>query len=183
MGDDSLMGTRGRDRTWRCATCGDAHRGLVTVFGPSSPDPWASATAGQRAAGGINADTCVLTIDDDTFYFIRGEIPIDIVDSDSDDFAWAVWVSLSEQNMQRLAGVWDQPERVELPPMFAWLSNELSVYERSTTNLAVNVHQREPGIAPWIELDPADDHPMVHEQREGITLHHLAELNRLLLGG
>jgi hypothetical protein len=49
-------------------------------------------------------------------------------------------------------------------------------------NLAVNVHTREPGVVPLIELDLTSDHPLAREQREGITLHRVAELNRLLLG-
>lgn len=64
--------------------------------------------------------------------------------------------------------------------MFGWLDNWLSPFEKPTTNLAVNVHMRAPGIVPLIELDPTSDHPLAREQREGITLHRVAELNRLL---
>jgi len=65
--------------------------------------------------------------------------------------------------------------------MFGWLSNELT-YEASTLLLATNVHTRAPGVVPWIELQPALEHPLAVEQREGITWHRVAEINARLLG-
>ncbi|WP_245858917.1 DUF2199 domain-containing protein [Luteimicrobium subarcticum] len=144
----------------RCVTCGEEHQGLTTVFGPPAPDPWASATDEERNRGGINRDTCVITIDDTTSYVVRGELPIPVRDAATGAFAWSVWVSLSEQNMRTLADRWYDPGRESLPPMFGWLCNELSPYP-STTHLATNVHTRAPGV-------------------EGITIHRVAELNRLL---
>lgn len=168
--------------SWRCAVCGEAHDGLATVFGPSGPDPWASATDAERARGEINRDTCVLPLDQGTHYFVRGELPLPIVDSDNGVFAWTVWVSLSSENMRKTVEHWEAPERATLPPMFGWLSNWLAPYDPPTTNLAVNVHTRSPGVVPWFQLDPTADHPLVHEQTRGVTMHRVAELNRVLLG-
>jgi hypothetical protein len=168
--------------SWRCAICREPHDGLATVFGPNGPDPWASATDEDRARGEINRDMCVLPMGDETHYFVRGELPLPIIDSDNEVFVWAVWVSLSTKNMKKTVEHWEDPDRATLPPMFGWLCNWLAPYEPATTNLAVNVHTRAPGVVPWFELDPTVDHPLVREQTQGVSLHRVAELNRMLLG-
>lgn len=167
--------------TWHCATCGAGHGGLATVFGPLAPDPWASATDDQRARGQINRDMCVLPIDGTTHHFLRGELRLPIRDAAIGPFAWSVWVSLSGPNMETTIEHWEDPERAGLPPMFGWLCTWLMPYDPPTLNLAVNVHTGSPGAVPLIELDPSTGHPLAREQVEGITLHRVAELNRLLL--
>lgn len=169
--------------TWHCATCGAAHDGLAMVFGPGAPDPWALATDDQRARGEINRDMCFLPADDTTHYFLRGELQVPVLDAGIDPFVWSVWVSLSGPSMRTTVEHWDDPDRAGLPPMFGWLCTWLMPYEPPTTNLAVNVHTRAPGTVPLIELDPSVDHPLVREQVDGITMHRVAELNRLLLPG
>lgn len=152
------------------------------VFGPNGPDSWAAARLKDRARGEINRDTCVLPTAQGTHFFIRGELRIPVIDAEVGDFAWSVWASLSEHNMKLQAKHWDDPDRVNLEPMFGWLNTWLAPYEVATMNLAVNVHTREPGTVPLIEMDPTSDHPLAREQREGITLHRVAELNHILLG-
>ncbi|WP_420271808.1 DUF2199 domain-containing protein [Occultella aeris] len=164
-----------------CSVCGAQHSGLNMVFGPSGPDSWAAASPEDRARGEISRDVCVLPTDEGTFYFIRGELRVPVTDAVIGDFAWSVWASLSERNMQLAAKRWDDPNRVNLDPMFGWLNNRLAPFDPPTMNLAVNVHTRPPGVVPLIELDPSSDHPLALEQQEGITLHRVAELNRLLL--
>ena len=118
-----------------------------------------------------------------THYFIRGELQLPVVDAAIGPFVWSIWASLSGPNMQKTVEHWDDPERASLPPMFGWLCNELLPYDTSSGNLALNVHTRAPGVAPLIEVDPDSDHPLAREQRDGISLHRVAELNRLLLSG
>jgi len=171
--------------TWRCGTCSDQHSGLAMVFGLAAPDPWIAAAEAQRAAGVINADTCVLPDEDGdgAHHFVRGQLALPIVDGarDQDAFVWSIWVSLSEQNMMLQAQRWTDAERVNLPPMFAWVCNDLP-YVPTSALLAARIHTREPGVAPLVELDPAVDHPLVHEQLHGITMHRAAEINRQALG-
>ena len=66
-------------------------------------------------------------------------------------------------------------------PVFGWLCDELP-YETPTTSIATHVHNRVPGVVPYIELDPSVDHPLVREQASGISLHRLAEINKAVLG-
>jgi hypothetical protein len=178
-----VSGPSASDNTWRCATCGEEHDGLATVFGPFEPDPWASATDAQRERGELNRDMCVLPLGDNTHYFLRGELQLPVLDASIGPFAWSVWVSLSGPNMKKTVEHWDDPDRAALAPMFGWLCNWLLPYEPPTTNLAVNVHTRPPGTVPLIEVDPSSDHPLAREQVDGITIHRVAELNRLLLAG
>lgn len=68
-----------------------------------------------------------------------------------------------------------------LAPMFGWLCTELP-YEGSTISIPALVHNREPGLVPFIQLDPAVDHPLVREQGTGMALHRLAEINGVVPG-
>jgi hypothetical protein len=142
-----------------------------------------SASDAERAAGELNADTCILhDADGTTHHFVRGHIEIPVRDSLDGPFCWSVWVSLSEENMLIQADHWDDPDRTDLEPMYAWLSTHLP-YEPPTAPLPARLHTREPGHVPWIELDPDLDHPLAHEYREGITMHRVAELNQQLIHG
>ncbi|MCL2091893.1 MAG: DUF2199 domain-containing protein [Micrococcales bacterium] len=165
---------------WTCATCGARHDGLATLFGSDAPLPWILATEADRANGELNADLCFLELPDGQLFFIRGHLEIPVHDADIDTFVWSVWVSLSEQNMRRQHEHWDDPARAGLEPMFAWLMTALPVYEPTTTSLPARLHTRAPGVTPRIELDPSVDHPLVHEQHHGISLHRVAELNAML---
>ncbi len=138
----------------------------------------------ERSDGELNADACVLPLPEQTFYFLRGHLQIPVLDGDLQTFTWSVWVSLSEANMRALASRWDDLDRTALPTMFGWLSTVLTPYQPATTNLATNVMTRAPGLVPLIHLNPGDEHPLAQEQRNGITMHRVAELNRLLhVGG
>ena len=166
---------------WKCGICAQQHDGLATVFGAEAPDPWLQAPPAAREGGELNADMCVLNIEGDWHYFLRGHIEIPVTDAPGDVFAWSAWVSLSEDNMQQIAHHWENPARASLAPMFGWLCNELP-YETSTMSIPALVHNREPGLVPAIQLDPSVDHPLVKEQRTGIALHRLAEINHVVLG-
>jgi hypothetical protein len=49
----------------------------------------------------------------------------------------------------------------------------------TTLNLALNVHTRPIGQRPFLEVEPTD-HPLAVEQREGITLDRVREINALM---
>ncbi|WP_426997079.1 DUF2199 domain-containing protein [Pseudarthrobacter sp. N5] len=104
---------------------------------------------------------------------------IPILDAPGEVFSWSVWVSVSEESIQQVADHWEDPARASLPPVFGWLCNELP-YEQSTISTPTLVHSRDPGVVPFIQLDPSLDHPLAGEQGMGITLHRLAEINNLV---
>jgi hypothetical protein len=59
---------------------------------------------------------------------VRGVIHLPIVGT-AETFCWGVWGSLSKENFEKLVKMFDEPERVELPPMFSWLSNQIEEYD------------------------------------------------------
>ncbi len=64
-------------------------------------------------------------------------------------------------------------ERVELPPMFSWLSTQISEYP-DTLNLKMYAQIQEPPWRPRFELEP-NNHPLSREYHNGITAERLRE--------
>lgn len=124
----------------------------------------------------LTDDVCVL---DEAHFFIYGCLEIPIV-GEEDPFIWNVWVSLSADNFFKFIDLWDEPARVDLDPMFGWLSTELPIYP-DTINLKTNVHMRGVGLRPLIELEPTN-HPLAIEQRNGITRSRVDDIFRLVEG-
>lgn len=120
----------------------------------------------------LNDDVCVL---DEEHFFVNGCLELPIIGEDN-IFTWNVWVSLSADNFFRMLDAWEDPARVELEPMFGWFSTDLPDYP-DTINLKTNVHIREVGMRPFIELEPTD-HPLAIEQRVGITRERIEHLAR-----
>jgi hypothetical protein len=108
-------------------------------------------------------ETCVL---DGQHFFVRAQLSLPIQGSD-EVFAWTVWVTQSEASFRRIVERWHEPDRVNDPPTFGYLSAILP-YQPSTLNLNARLHQRAVGLRPLVELEPTD-HPLAVEQREGIT--------------
>ena len=165
------------DQGWQC-TCGSAHTGLAYSFAAPAPDAWAALRWWQRGRSSQLADeVCILRGSD---FFIRGLIEIPVLDGDQPVFSWNVWSSLSRENFERAGALWDSAERVDEPPYFGWMAVELVPAYPTTTNLKLNVHTREPGRRPLLEVEPTD-HPLAVEQREGITVERVRHLNEAML--
>jgi hypothetical protein len=144
-------------------------------FGQNEPDYVASVPVEQRAVRVLmDSDLCIV---DDRHFFIRGCLEIPIVETQS-TFMWLVWVSLSEKSFNRTVDLWETPARVNEPPYFGWLNCRIPGYP-DTTQLKVNVHEREVGKRPAIETEPTD-HPLAIEQREGITRQRAESLAKLV---
>lgn len=165
---------------WRCAICGAQHQGLATVFGPSAPQPWAEVTEEERGHGEIVDDLCFLPGAGTTRVFIRGHLRIKAPELPDHWFIWSVWVELSAQDMQTVEEHWLDPRREELLPMPGTLATELP-YLEPTCGLGVRMFTRPPGEVPLFKLDRSQAHQLVEEQKHGISLHRVAELNELML--
>lgn len=87
---------------------------------------------------------------------------------------YGVWSSLSEQSFKRVLELWDDPRRNDEPPYFGWLSNSIPGYPE-TLNLKVDVVTREPDLRPLVVLQDGD-HPLIEEQRRGITMDRVYEI-------
>ncbi len=135
---------------------------------------------GPRGDGDkLTSDLCVWTDDaGDVAYFVCGLLTLPIVDSEG-EFVFGVWSSLSQASFQRVVDLWDDPARVEEPTYFGWLSNGLPGYP-PTLNLPANVVTDRLDYRPQIVLH-AGEHPLIHEQRDGITSARVQELVELML--
>ncbi|HEX8025536.1 MAG TPA: DUF2199 domain-containing protein, partial [Candidatus Limnocylindrales bacterium] len=69
--------------------------------------------------------------------------------------------------------------RVADPPYPGLLANDLSTVYPSTLNLKLGIRSRPVGQRPALELEAAD-HPLAIEQRDGITVDRVREINSLL---
>lgn len=172
---DDLAGLR-----WKCHSCEEWHTGPSLDFGYDAPIYW---NYDQHKSAGLesleldelpewflNEDLCIV----EGHFFVRGVIHLPIIGT-AETFCWGVWGSLSKQNFEKLLETWNEPEQVELPSMFSWLSNKIEEYEEDTMNLKMQAHPSEPGLRPWFELE-LTDHPLSREYHHGITAERVKEI-------
>jgi hypothetical protein len=112
--------------------------------------------------------------------YIRGHLRLRVHEADLDYFVWSVWVELARDEFNLNFDHWEDPERAQLPPSPGHLATILP-YEQETLGLRVRLFNREPGVVPLIKLDRDQDHPLVAEQRQGISLHRVTEINEQML--
>lgn len=159
---------------WTCHTCGEEHEGLPLDWGFAAPAYW---DGGRSERDELTSDLCTWTDDAGMLsYFIRGVLYIPIVGTD-ETLGYGVWSSLSEESFERVVELWDDARRVHEPPYFGWLSNSLPAYPE-TLNLPVDVVTAQLDLRPAIVLHDGD-HPLVREQREGITMERVREIAAL----
>jgi hypothetical protein len=168
---------------WKCSSCDEWHRGPCLDFGFSSPHYWDQiahpgerwdclSAAGARKASGTFLDTDYCAIEGRDF-FVRGILHLPILGT-AESFRWGVWGSVSRENFERLLEVDGDPERVDLPAMFSWLSSRIQEYP-DTLSLKMQVQVQEPGIRPIFRLDRCD-HPLAIEFHEGISPERVREI-------
>jgi hypothetical protein len=175
---DDLAGMR-----WKCTSCEEWHTGPVLDIGVDAPHYWsdeyeeenrhAQQSPGRtkkRPATFLTEDFCAIENRD---FFVYGLIHLPIIGT-GETFRWGVWGSLSRENFEKLLEIDDDPKRVELPPMFAWLSTRLPDYP-DTLNLKMYAHIQELNQRPNFELEPAD-HPLSQEYHHGITPERVKEI-------
>jgi hypothetical protein len=161
---------------WKCSSCDAWHEGPCLDFAYFSPNYWShdldEENKRARLSLGWSREKEKTFLDEDycairgEHFFIRGLIQLPIIGTGR-NFCWGVWGSLSSANFQTLIKVHDDTGRVELPPMFSWLSTVLPGYPE-TLSLKMYAHVRDVGLRPYFELEPSD-HPLSLEQYSGIS--------------
>ena len=158
---------------YQCATCKKWHEGPEFSYAADVPDLYRDIPEAERKRRAqLTPDTCII---DGKYYFLRGVIEIPIIGRDQ-MMVLGVWVSQSEASYTKVMAAWDKPEQSSLAPTFGWLCTRLGFYP-DTEHLKTMVHQREPGLRPWIELEPTD-HPLAVDQREGMTWERACEIDQ-----
>jgi len=171
------------DFRWKCSSCDEWHTGPCLDFGFSEPYYWEeevetatrwtilpSGSIEKTSATFLDEDLCAIN---DEFFFVRGIIHLPIIGT-AETFRWGVWGSLSRENFETVLRRHDDPKRVELPPMFSWLSTQIPDYP-DTLGLKMYAHIEEIGSRPHFRLAPAD-HPLAHEYYHGITPERIKEI-------
>ncbi len=163
---------------WRCSRCGSEHEGLPLDWAVDAPAYW---DGGRTQGDQLSDDMCMWTDDDGRLcLFVRGLIEILILETGG-TFAYGVWSSLSNDSFNRFVELWNDPRRVAEAPYFGWLSNSLPGYPE-TLGLPLDV------MTPGLDRRPSfrlhdGDHPLVREQREGITMERVRDIAELNLHG
>jgi hypothetical protein len=168
---------------WKCGSCEEWHLGPCLDFSVSEPVYWGKNQ--EKASRWTNLipraikrpsktflDQDYCAINDESF-FVRGLIHLPIIGT-NETFRWGVWGSLSRQNFETLLHADDAPKRVDIPPMFSWLSSQLTEYP-DTLNLKMHAHIQAPNLRPHFELEPSD-HPLAQEFHHGITPERVKEI-------
>lgn len=147
-------------------------------FGPLAPALYFSIPENERDTRCLlSSDQCII---DEEHFFILGRIVLPVLDG-PEPFIWLAWVSLSEKNFNRAAGLWNEVGREREPPYFGWLQSALP-YKDSTINLKTMVHTQPVGERPLIELEETG-HQLAIEQRHGITTSRIREIAEAALHG
>jgi len=174
---------------WKCGSCEEWHTGACLDFSHYSPYYWTQeheevSSRNNLLPGTINERPTFLDEDycaiEDHDFFVRGNIHLQIIGS-AETFRWGVWGSLSHENFETLQRMAEDPKRVELPPMFSWLSTQIDGYP-DTVNLKMYAHIQEPGWRPNFELERTD-HPLSKEYHNGITAERVKEIMMSRLPG
>lgn len=159
----------------KCSHCNEELSEISYCFSSNAPFHYLILNENDQRKCEINNDLCVIESRD---YFVRGNVEIPILGSEN-VFSWSVWSSLSEDNFYRTNELWNTVTRNQEPGYFGWFSTQLQVYP-DTINLRCEVQTREIGLCPVIIIEHSD-HPLSLEQRNGISLERVIEINHLLM--
>ncbi len=165
---------------WFCPGCGLVHEGLIMCFGPDEPHGWFRAKRLDRLRGRLAESFCEVNVDGRRRYYVRGHLPLPVVDGDGSPFLWNVWAEVEPDHFSRMVDALDDPGRVGRPPVPGLLDTPLPSYP-DTQGLPTQIVEQAVGQVPRITVE-APGHPLHQDQVDGVTLHRVADLNAFLLG-
>jgi len=120
-----------------------------------------------------NKDLCVL---DGERFFIRSLLPLAVEERDL-PYNIGLWVEVSQRTFERVYELWDDSDQANEPAFAAHIANDIPSH-MSTIGLAATISLTGPTTRPIITLLEAA-HPLVSEQRSGITAHRAAQYSSL----
>ncbi len=159
---------------YTCTVCGAYHDSELRDIRMTLPEPVFRLDEQARdERAWVGEDSSVLHGDDGERYFVRGLLELPLRNAD-DRFAYGVWVEVDAGEFAVLGELWHDPEGHRHEPVTGTLANELTPY-RDTVGLPVGLRLRDVRVLPLVELS-AGEHPLVRDQRAGISDHHAHEL-------
>ena len=150
--------------TYTCSTCGKEHEGLPSDWGFKLPDEVHALSYIERyKRAKYNADLCTL---DEQRHFIRGVLPIPLVDQD-DTFGWGIWAEVNRSTHDAYVEAFnsDAPEPAHRTGV---LVNHVPGYSE-TSGLAVGIQFNAKGARPTFTFATGVVHGLAHEQLSGIS--------------
>jgi hypothetical protein len=153
----------------QCSICGQQH--ALEDFEPALglPDDYLAVPETEREFRTLRgSDTvCVRSLDDSVRqYYLRCVMPF-VVERDR-DCAWGIWVEITAADYGMVRDRWRDPRQAEQPAFAGRLANALPGYQ-ATKGLRGAVRLTGPETRPHFVLDRDQDHPLVHEQVEGVN--------------
>jgi hypothetical protein len=164
-------------KTWTCGCCGKVMDSMPMDLAFPEPLVIGRLSETERArdvTGEGGSDFRLLRQGDTEHYFVRGVLQLRVHELD-DSFNFGVWSTLSENSFRSALELYQ--DDAEGGPFFGYLSNRISGVP-DTLHLHLNVHFR-PKLRPWFEVHESE-HPLALMQRDGISLHQVAEFNSLV---
>jgi hypothetical protein len=167
--------------TFRCKQCGKLHEGLPAIT-YDSPTHYHSLTQEERERRGkLSQDLCAIANEagDGHTYYVRTVLRLPIV-GEAETLEWGVWGSLSKENFERYVRSFEDHDQSKLGPLFSWFASRLAGYP-DTLGLRSNVLPQDNRKRPFVDFDPEQDHPLVRDKIDGISLDRAIELAMPLL--
>jgi hypothetical protein len=154
---------------YRCKCCGREYENLPAFHADRPWQYWDVPESKRETDVFLTSDSCVIA---DQFYFIHGCLEIPII-GENTSFVFGVWVSLSEKSFFIWQDNYKTEKRSHLG-FFGWLCTQIPVYQ-NTLNLKTNVHLRDGGLRPLIELQECE-HQLAIDQHQGVALDRVMEM-------
>ncbi|MHA7099211.1 DUF2199 domain-containing protein [Roseivirga pacifica] len=148
-----------------CEICGQEHESLPSI-GFNEPHYYSILDDDEkREITEINPDFCIIKHDDQTDFFIRTFLRIDLNDA-CGCFDYGVWVSVSQKTFDEYHSEFNSADKAK--SYFGRIANEIGDYDESTLGIHVNVDTNLNGNRP--ELSPHEStHQLVQDWKAGIS--------------
>ena len=155
-----------KEKKYKCAKCGEVHDSLPALgfIYPFHYDILSEND--KKEIVEISDDFCIIHHPEQTDYFIRAVMNINIIDC-CESLDYGIWVSLSEKSFRDYEENFKQ--ETNEPVYFGMICNEIPDYEESTLGLHVNVQVRNGGIRPEVIPHQAE-HQLIKDWENGISL-------------
>jgi hypothetical protein len=162
-----------------CSVCGEWHDEMPMNIAFIGPEPSLIASAEENGIS-IERSSEWYVIGD--MGFIRAILNVPVVDAPTDEaerFCWGVWVIVRGQDFQRIiVDTWGAGMPEEEPMPVGYLGNEVPGYP-NTLFMEVDVDARSATQRASVFLKDGT-HPLAIEQRHGITMTRVQEINEQL---
>ncbi len=168
---------------WRCKGCNEEHFGLME-FAYDHPHYWQDEGDPQPNSAILSADHiltedfCIIKDGDEQYFFIRAILPLPIVGTEDEFWAYGVWASAFANSFNAYLEIFDSPHGGDSSPLLGRLSSQINGYP-DTLNMKCTLVPQDNRQRPHIVLDEESNHPLVEEQINGISFDRILELHKI----